>query len=346
MATESVIVKMFSNISWFGEWLPLAILATITAIIFHIILMMFSRAFKMEPLEQYSKSEILQVGATALMAIFLVTILAGITDSGFLTGFIVDGASKCKGTSYSYGVGEYGMNGALGLIKCRLGENANTLSDVFAFANADHSFDFDRLTIYISLLSLPVFMGNYNGDWYLAVENYRALSQLSMNLLISVNAQIKFVDYVSQNMLQMFLPLGIILRTFHFTRGIGSFFISIAIGLYFIFPTVFLITDPGFISTSLPSNPSVVSQKPGFCYPTFTGAVALAQSSGTQSSGGSSGGYGLSVNQALLYISKVYSGLLLHPFITLAVTLIFVRYMMYILGGQPYDIMRMVAKVV
>ncbi|MFH1520515.1 MAG: hypothetical protein ABID61_02630 [Candidatus Micrarchaeota archaeon] len=346
MASESTITSMLSNISWFGEWLPLAILATITAILFHILLMMFSRAFKMDALERYSKSEMMQVGATALMAIFLVSILVGITDSSFLTGFVVNGATKCKGNSYSYATGDYGMNGALSLIKCRLGENAKTLSDVFAFANADHSSDFDRLTLYISLLSLPVFMGNYIGDWYLQVENYRALSQLSMNLLISVNAQIKFVDYVSQNMLQMFLPLGIILRTFHFTRGIGSFFISMAIGLYFIFPTVFLITDPGFISTSLPSNPSAISKKPGFCYPTFTGAVALAQSSGTQSSSGSSGGYGLSVSQALLYISKIYSGLLLHPFITLAVTLIFVRYMMYILGGQPYDVMRMVARVV
>jgi hypothetical protein len=42
----------------------------------------------------------------------------------------------------------------------------------------------------------------------------------------------------------------------------------------------------------------------------------------------------------------MYASLLIHPLAALFITIIMIRYMMYIFGEDAYDILRMVSKVV
>jgi len=55
-----------------------------------------------------------------------------------------------------------------------------------------------------------------------------------------MTAQRWFLDLIARTAFTIFLPLGILLRTFTFSRGIGAFFIAIAISFYIVYPLTFL----------------------------------------------------------------------------------------------------------
>jgi len=56
-----------------------------------------------------------------------------------------------------------------------------------------------------------------------------------------MTAQRWFLDLIARTAFTIFLPLGILLRTFTFSRGIGAFFIAIAISFYIVYPLTFLL---------------------------------------------------------------------------------------------------------
>jgi len=322
--------------NFFDNWLPTIVLAGFVVIIFHGLLYGIGHSFSQRELEQYAKSEILQGWSTIFIAVFTVLIFEAITDPVFM-GDIIGGTIPCGNEQLNVEK----IHDAIGVIKCRLSDKAYVLSDIQQKSLEGSEGVFRFLTWYNSIYGIPVFQGSWLTSKYRESENYRIIHTISTTLLISLNSQINFIDYVEKNALLTFLPVGIILRSFFFTRGIGAFFIAIAIGLYFIFPILYIITDPGFVK-ALPLPP-VTNTGENFCYPVFAGSAVLL---GGPTGGGAEVGFGLSIENAAKEISKIYFGILLQPFVILSITLIFVRYMMYLLGGEPYEVMRYVARVV
>jgi hypothetical protein len=143
-------------------------------------------------------------------------------------------------------------------------------------------------------------------------------------------------------MLHVFIPVGILLRSFYFTRGPGALFIAIGIGMYFMFPVFYVLLDPGFTPRP-PSPPAAPPAGAPFCYATMTNAVSVITT--LESSGlGSTSGLGLASLRNEL--SKSYITLLLHPLVAFFLTMVFVKYMMSVLGGDTYELTKMVTKVV
>ncbi len=63
-------------------------------------------------------------------------------------------------------------------------------------------------------------------------------------ILIIVNLNTQIVAFFSQNALALFLPVGLILRSFFATRKVGGFLIGIAIGIYVFYPAFVLSFSP------------------------------------------------------------------------------------------------------
>ena len=63
--------------------------------------------------------------------------------------------------------------------------------------------------------------------------------------LITIEAQRAFLAFIAAAMFSTFLPIGLILRSFYFTRKIGGAIIAIAIGLYVIFPLLYVMIFSG-----------------------------------------------------------------------------------------------------
>jgi hypothetical protein len=144
-------------------------------------------------------------------------------------------------------------------------------------------------------------------------------------------------------MLHVFIPVGILLRSFYFTRSVGALFISMGIGMYFIFPIFFVLLDPGFTAASPPLETLSGPEQQVYCYPTMSTTLSMVQS--IESEGGNTIA-NLQMDQLNSDLSKAYVSLILHPLIAFFLTMVFIKYIMTVLGGDTYELTRMVSKVV
>jgi len=343
---------MAGYLEYFGEgetWYFLAILASFTAIMAYLLVWMFSRMIQSDKLGRTAKAEMLQSGATLLMVVFVVAFVGAVEEFTLFHFFGCNPEDQVCKVSIGCGTEKTteleNLGGVLGLLKCRFADKAKSLADIQSSVTEAAETPLNLLNMYISIIGLPIYQGGYAANLWKEVEGYRLANVISTNMLVGLNAAIVIADYIQNNMLAVFLPVGLFLRSFHFTRGIGAFFMALALGMYFIYPVIYVVTDPGFIKPPPPPpEPAGVGAQAPPCYPTFSGLIfSLAQY--TQPSSGFSAGK-LSVGSIINNAATVYTSVILHPFIALAVTLMFIRYLMNVLGGEPMTFMRMIARVV
>ncbi len=327
------------GVSWMDNWLPLSILAVIVAVLVHGLILMFARAFYLKEVENYAISEILQAGATAFMAIFLVVMVSSALQ---IASTVIAGSVSCQGTSINIHAGSGVMDDAFSAIQCRLQSKAQEVAQIQQSVLDGAGGDFAALNLAMSLFGITFFKGDWIGSLYKKTETERITNNLATTMLIGLDAQYMLVDYLRSNMLNVFIPVGILLRSFYFTRGPGALFIALGIGMYFIFPVFFVLLDPGF--TAAPPTPAVpTSSYTPYCYATMTTAVSVVTS--LESSGlGSTAG--ISLETARNDLVDSYISLMLHPLVSLFLTLVFVRYIMTVLGGDTYELTKMVSKVI
>jgi hypothetical protein len=340
-------------------WQALAMLATTAIVIVYGMILGIAKAFNQGELEKHAKAEILNGIATAIIVVSLVTMLPTI-DNFAMKYFLgctpkdplkPDGPLDCKVALKCGGEDKQitQLTDSIDLLQCRFKEKAQAFADIqqqlTENAVSKNPFSvFNRLSLYVGLIGIPIFQGNYISSWFNEAESYRLLNNFLTNALIGINTLVVTGDFVKNNMLAFFLPVGVLLRAFPFTRGIGAFFIALAIGFYFIFPLLYVITDPGFVKPVYKPQ-SGVSQGTPLCFPTLS-SVSYSIYAPALGTGSSSSGAALSLNALLSDLSSVYVSLLLQPFVVFSVTIVFVRYITSILGGETADILRAVAKVV
>jgi hypothetical protein len=346
-----MILPLLSVNSFFREWshwLPMSILAVMIAIIIHSALIMFAKGFNIPELEKYAQSEILQAAATAMMAIFLVGMVTGISDfSVSLLG--QESTVLCKGKAEQ--ILKTGENetmvfkNTLDIVRCRVQEKAIAIAEVQdrLTTGADVWGKFTALNLGLSLFGVTFFKGDWVGSLYQETEIIRITNNLATVLLVGMNAVSFLALYIKNTMLSLFIPVGILLRSFHFTRGAGALFIAIGIGLYFIFPILYILLDPGFVKVDTPPavGGGIELLQKTVCFPTMSAAITIVNTNAQSASGSSLAAGRLRDNLALAYVA-----LILHPMVAFFLTLAFVRYLMVVLGGDTYALMRMVAKVI
>ncbi len=323
-------------------WIALVFAATMAVFLIHLIIYMLAKAFDIADLKAYSESEMMQALATFLMAGFIVVMLSSAADFAYKE-FLSGGQIPCGDNMlYITGPTSFGADG-LDVIQCRLLEKATAMSELKTqiLNSAAGSGIFDQLNDRVSLMGASVSQGDWDSKTYSTAEGYRYANIFATTLLASLNAQAFFVMYIKKNMISFFLPMGIILRGFNFTRAIGAFFIALAIGLYFILPILYLITDPGFVR--VPPTASAITTAT-YCYQTFSGAINLVGLPKVQAIGEEQ--TAMDMTSISSELSSTYMSLLTHAFVVLSITLVLVRYGMTLLGGETMELMRLVGRVV
>jgi len=331
-----------SDLLQLPAWTALVFLATMTVFIIHLIILMLARAFDIADLKAYAESEMLQAVATFFMAGFIVLLLSSAADFTYKQ-LLSGGELECGGVKYHIQNNVTAFADGLDIVKCKLLDKASAMRDVkdeIRTTSADSGI-FDYLNKRTSYMGYTEWEGDWDPYAYQTAESYRYANIMATHLLVALNAQAFFVVYVKKNMIQFFLPLGIVLRGFNFTRAIGAFLIALAIGLYFILPVLFVLTDPGFIR--MPPTASVLTN-PTSCYKTFAGVVNLVDLPQVEAIGQMQ--REITMSSVIADLSGAYLGLLVHPFVVLSITLIFIRYGMTLLGGETMELMRLVARVV
>ena len=328
---------------WPGGWLSVAVLATIIAVIINATLLMFARGFNLQELERFSKSEILQAIATATMAILLVGLVGGV-QSFIYNSQIIHGESQCGGETARLGLNPDGIfTDSLDYVRCSIQIKAKNIADVqgAVTSGADAYFAFNALNMQFSLIGITLFRGDWITSLFEMTEKWRIINNLATVLLIGLNAISFLVLYIKQNMLHLFLPLGIIMRAFYFTRGPGAFLMAVAIGMYFVFPVMYILLDPGFVPTPIPQSSTAMIQTQNLCYPTISAAATIVSTAQASAPGAT-----ILASNLQGMLSQAYISLILHPLIAFSITLAFIRYLMTILGGDTFELMKLVTKVI
>ncbi|MEW6749278.1 MAG: hypothetical protein AB1295_06235 [Candidatus Micrarchaeota archaeon] len=327
------------------QFLPMTMLAVVTIAIIYGTVTALGRAFNVSEVERFAQAELLNALATVFMVSFLILMLNGVEDFA-LQYFICGGgecpAFDCGGSSITIDR----LSNSVDLLKCRIADKAAAFAAIQEQVTDAAAVPLNMLNLYISLLGVPIFTGQYVASWYKDAETYRLLNNVLTVMLIGLNALIVVADYVKNNMLSFFLPIGLLLRSLFFTRGIGAFLIAVAIGFYFIFPVVYIITDPGFVKPTYVAPAKPPEYQSPLCIPTFNGLSYSIYSTYGSKATSASAATTLSLDQLKSDITSVYSSVLLQPFIAFAITIVIVRYMIIVLGGESMDVLRAVAKVV
>ncbi len=335
---------LLSVTSFYGQWanwLPLSLMAIMIAITILALLREFAKVLRIQELENFATAEMMQAFVTGFMAIFLVFMVSGALE---LAHRLIAGQITCADVAIRIGSTEKStMDEAFDALRCRVQSRSKELASIqdYILTSPSIQAQFNALQLSFSILGITVFKGDWVGYLYKNTETVRIINNLITVLLIALNAQSSLLLYLKTNMLHVFIPFGILLRSFYFTRSAGAFLISIGIGMYFLFPVFYFLTDPGFIP-SKPLPPSTLTVKP-FCYPTMSSAVTLLSNLESSGLGSTSE---LTLSSIREDIGKSYLSLILHPLISLFLTLVFVRYLMSILGADTYELIKLVGKVI
>jgi len=314
-------------------WQSIALLAVLISFFIDATLLMLGYGFQLEGLKRWAKAELLQTTASALLVILLVSLVTlGLNTA---LGAVIGGESTiiCEGKQQTIN-----ESGTIGFVKCKLCEEAVQLNQLYNQLFQKNLGVERAASVIVSIAGVPIYDGQM--VYFEDVQKAHFLGEKIVPLLVSLQAQWVLMNYISANMLMFFLPLGIILRIFPFTRGIGGLFIAIAIGLYVVFPTLYIMNDPTYVRTvSAPTEGDQFNQ----CYPGFGGVVTLVSSFET---GGDIGGTVLSYESTAELLAEVTINIMFFPFIAFAATIVFISVLTPLLGGDMGEMMTMITKVV
>ncbi|MBM3229821.1 hypothetical protein FJZ26_05295 [Candidatus Parvarchaeota archaeon] len=318
-------------------WELAAMLAVSICFFATALIYMFGHAFSMENIKRYANSEMLQVVASAVLISTAVFILQGALN--YTVQYVVgeDSIAVCKGQEFA--IFDYSA-GPISFAACKIEESIDLLENCYQQTYQNNLGVERQASTCVNIKGIPV----YCGDWFLhsEVEQSHLIGYKIVPLLTNLYGQRSMMDYLAENMLAVFLPVGLILRVFPPLRGIGGLLIATAIGFYFVYPTIYLINDPTFVKKTRTEDTSYVDPIPA-CYPGFKGSAAVLSIPPLP---GGRGPIAPKCPDAASLITKVTINLTLYPFVALVATLIFIRVAAPILGGDTGEILRMTSKLI
>ena len=314
-------------------WFSIAIFAVFISVLAMGLVYVIGYSIGARSLQRYALSELLQSAASAIMIIALVGLIIGTFD---IIGDTFGGTVTCMGEPYSE---------PIRADMCRTSEMLNLANDMYQYAYDSALTAEMSYSVTVTLYGFPVYQGAMIPSLHRRVETLHYIAHVCVELMFFLSAKMYLLKYIQENMLQFFLPLGLILRTFHFTRGIGAFFISIGVAFYFIYPTIVFIMDTSYAaSAGAPEVPDIIVS--GMCnlpmFGSFSfGSVALEQTSIAGET------LGLSISRNLSsFLPDLYTHLLYSNMVAFAIALTFVRFGTTVLGGDITPFMGMVGRLV
>lgn len=342
---------------WDSGWGAMIAMSILVVIFIYAIVYMLSYFINSEELKRSAKAHFVDALATA----FLAAAIVGILTAFFLFLGSTSTNDPNQPPGYFFGAtvtcGNYGTidltggEGPYQVIKCRLQEKAKFVSDLYERVYYSAREPMKRLSAMYGIAGFPIYMGGSYvwqtaiSDLYTRVENYRLLAHVCVALLMGINGYIGAVDYVYNNMLRMFLPIGIVLRAIPPTRNIGAFFIALAIGFYVVFPILFVVTDPNYVKAPDTYVDITSTDQISLPWPSFGGVVSLL-TMGPQTDTASSTFGAMDAAQAASQLGAMYYAILLQPVVILSITLVFVRYLANLFGGEAQELFRLASKVI
>lgn len=321
------------------DWFRISMLAILICLFANALIFVFAKAMHSTTAQRFATGEFYQVSASAVMILVVVVLLSQaftfIKDWGILS---TDTTSACYGAQM-----DVWKLGPPALIQCKIQEKIEYAEGLFYQAKAVNKDVETLTTLCLYVMSVQAYCGDWDSALHAQMESAHLLANRLTPLAIGLHATYSFVGYLARNMLEVFLPLGILLRIFPGIRGIGGLLIAIAIGFYFVFPIAYLLMDP---TTTRPDPADMlpsISKAPSPCFNTFSGAVSMiTQLASTKKQTVATP----DVSELGQELAKLQTEVFIIPLAALAVTLLFIQTLAPLLGGEAGEIMHFITKVI
>ncbi|MEM3362518.1 MAG: hypothetical protein QXV83_03920 [Candidatus Anstonellaceae archaeon] len=335
--------KLF-NVNWYKQsnysdefyWIKFSAIVVAICFFANVIIYMLAKAFDAENVKRFAISEFYQTTATAFGIVAFVYLL----NTGFI--FIQDlflpssAVFSCQDQKIKLWDQQAGP---FTLIKCKISEYleaSNVLYLSAYLANMVKETEGSKCKSYVGWQSCKI----WEEGVYREIESYHYIANRLASLSISLVAQYFFVTYLEQNLLSFFLPVGLLLRLFPPLRGIGSLFIAVAIGFYFIFPIAYIFIQPSLIKVvQTPQPPTKNDVINNICFAKFG---PFAQFSSFESNeNDSSIIFSSDIEE---FIVQVSMGTFFYPFLSLAITVIFINFLANFLSADSTYLLHFISK--
>ena len=225
----------FYRQGWFSDWNVLGIIGAFISALIIAVAAMIGEAFNLSEVKAFARSEMIQV----LLSILLIAgLLAAVKFFDVAALEVIDVMKlpvTCASAEPCY----------LTAAKSYLG-NVQDVADQYAQSNLKESYERMRIAMRGANVQFNVwyllFAGTstrWNAGESIRAERSGALFESASKLIVSIYAQKYFLDVVAFGIAPVFLLLGIVLRTFFFTRKLGGLLLAIAISLFIVYPLTF-----------------------------------------------------------------------------------------------------------
>ena len=234
-------------------WVELSVIVGLVSLFITVLVDMFSRAFGLQSASMWAKSEYAQVGVT-----FLIIMMADAIHvvGNEVVAEVATSVAEKSGNIYLY-------NLALA------NHNAEYAANIIAKKYIEQIIECES-TIYFWVYWLNIFVEAFSKISFdvahheaigagIALTGWTTLFHYILNNIVYL-VLFHYIQYdillLSQySMLQVFLPLGLVMRAFPLTRGAGGFVLAFALGFAFVFPMTYVM-----IIAMMPSAEAYCSQ--------------------------------------------------------------------------------------
>jgi len=344
------------NISWFR----IAIAAVMIAISVSGILFGIGYAFNLNQVKQIGRGELLQGFASLVLVLFLFGVLEAEqnligtieTSSGVISGGLATAAPEKFGLTPEAYRNVIAAGGTVQidpfdvsyaflkrLVDCMKDNYDSTLE------NSKWQEVFANTRLKLSINRPP------NINWAVPTELFKLISGVFSNVqrsefladeltwtTVLLYTQLALLKFIETSMFTVFLPIGIILRSFPPTRGAGAVLIAISIGLYVVFPMTYLILyigTPSSLGSCNTNIPVAVLDVPATCPISPNSVTTTTAAAGSKAIEAESNIIRIqTISTEARYIAWLYL------LISLSIVFIFVRSAAGILGADISEIGR------
>ncbi|VVB66382.1 Uncharacterised protein [Candidatus Gugararchaeum adminiculabundum] len=248
----------------FLPWQATAFAALIVSFLVISMAYMIGKGFEMPMLELWAKQEIFQVAVTVVFVILLVT---GVDT--FSKTIAADAAKEFKHNGGSLGFADLDTS-TVELNKMESGGgSAMQFAQVYTKSQITYlAAQYNQMTYYSETVGKVSTVSGYcyamsAGGFSIMEGRYLSDTQGSLGGAVSavssgltaMEGQYFLLKIFQGSMFSLLLPLGIVLRSFSYTRAAGGLLIALALGFYIVFP-VAVIVEYNIFADYVAHNPS------------------------------------------------------------------------------------------
>jgi hypothetical protein len=339
------------SVSFPSEWEAICIIAALIGFFMALLTHMISIGLRLPNLNAWAKSEYMQAAASFLIILFAAGMVrAGGSIVGEVTSKLAEANENIvlvQAAGNPANIGDpakiaktYLLEGPLSC-EISLYNTVRMLNFLWEFPN-----------------SLSLSVGNVEavgGGFFYAgkVSATHVVAQNIAYLALFHYVQYHMLSFSQYVMLQIFLPIGIVLRAFAPTRGAGGFVVAFALGFAFVFPISYLLIislmPPSYGCTNIEVVADYSAAKAAYANE-FLGDDPCTNNVGSimvkKMATESNQGIGDSIARILSMVGHLYQQAVLYPMVALIITFTFVRQTSSLFGADLAEIGRGLIKII